>query len=58
MGSLETDSIELDVYKKERTNHRKIYIAFMAALAQMVEQLICNHQVGGSIPPGGTITRV
>ena len=25
-----------------------------AAVAQQVEQLICNHQVGGSIPSGGT----
>ena len=25
-----------------------------AAVAQQVEQLICNHQVGGSIPAGGT----
>ena len=26
-----------------------------AAVAQQVEQLICNHQVGGSIPSGGTM---
>ena len=25
-----------------------------AAVAQQAEQLICNHQVGGSIPSGGT----
>ena len=26
-----------------------------AAVAQQAEQLICNHQVGGSIPSGGTM---
>jgi hypothetical protein len=26
-----------------------------AGLAQLVEQLICNHQVAGSIPAAGTI---
>jgi hypothetical protein len=26
-----------------------------AGLAQLVEQLICNHQVGSSSPPAGTI---
>ena len=28
---------------------------FIATLAQLVEQLICNHQVVGSIPTGGSI---
>ena len=27
-----------------------------AGLAQLVEQLICNHQVAGSIPAAGTIS--
>jgi hypothetical protein len=29
-----------------------------AEVAQMVEQLICNHQVGGSIPLFGTTLRL
>jgi hypothetical protein len=28
-----------------------------AGIAQLVEQLICNHQVAGSIPAAGTIPR-
>ncbi len=28
---------------------------FSAALAHLVEQLICNHQVAGSSPASGTI---
>lgn len=27
-----------------------------AALAQLVEQLLCKHQVSGSIPEGGSIS--
>ena len=32
---------------------RKTFVA-AAAVAQQVEQLICNQKVGGSIPSGGT----
>ena len=39
--------------KKRYTFKRKSYVA-AAAVAQQVEQLICNQKVGGSIPSGGT----
>ena len=39
--------------KKRYTFKRKSFVA-AAAVAQQVEQLICNQQVGGSIPSGGT----
>lgn len=28
--------------------------SFIAAIAQLIEQVICNHQVGGLSPSGGT----
>ena len=39
--------------KKRYTFERKTFVA-AAAVAQQVEQLICNQKVGGSIPSGGT----
>ena len=39
--------------KKRYTFKRKTFVA-AAAVAQQVEQLICNQKVGGSIPSGGT----
>ena len=39
--------------KKRYTFKRKPFVA-AAAVAQQVEQLICNQKVGGSIPSGGT----
>ena len=39
--------------KKRYTFKRKSFVA-AAAVAQQVEQLICNQKVGGSIPSGGT----
>ena len=39
--------------KKRFTFERKTFVA-AAAVAQQVEQLICNQKVGGSIPSGGT----
>ena len=39
--------------KKRYTFERKTLVA-AAAVAQQVEQLICNQKVGGSIPSGGT----
>ena len=39
--------------KKRYTFERKTFVA-VAAVAQQVEQLICNQKVGGSIPSGGT----
>ena len=39
--------------KKRYTFERKSFVA-AAAVAQQVEQLICNQKVGGSIPSGGT----
>ena len=39
--------------KKKYTFERKTFVA-AAAVAQQVEQLICNQKVGGSIPSGGT----
>ena len=39
--------------KKRYTFERKPFVA-SAAVAQQVEQLICNQKVGGSIPSGGT----
>ena len=39
--------------KKRYTFMRKSFVA-AAAVAQQVEQLICNQKVGGSIPSGGT----
>ena len=39
--------------KKRYTFERKTFVA-SAAVAQQVEQLICNQKVGGSIPSGGT----
>ena len=39
--------------KKGYTFERKTFVA-AAAVAQQVEQLICNQKVGGSIPSGGT----
>ena len=39
--------------KKRYTFERKTFVA-AAAVAQQVEQLICNQKVGGSIPFGGT----
>ena len=39
--------------KKRYTFKRKTFVA-AAAVAQQVEQLICNQKVGGSIPAGGT----
>ena len=39
--------------KKRYTFERKTFVA-TAAVAQQVEQLICNQKVGGSIPSGGT----
>ena len=38
---------------KRYTFERKTFVA-AAAVAQQVEQLICNQKVGGSIPSGGT----
>ena len=32
-------------------------LLILAAIAQMVERLICNQDVRGSIPRGGTITK-
>ena len=51
-------SLGLKVYskgkiKKRYTFERKTFVA-AAAVAQQVEQLICNQKVGGSIPSGGT----
>lgn len=40
--------------KKRYTFERKTFVA-AAAVAQQVEQLICNQKVGGSIPSGGTM---
>ena len=34
--------------------HHHKTIKDCAGLAQLVEQLICNHQVGSSSPPAGT----
>ena len=39
--------------KKRYKFKRKTFVA-AAAVAQQVEQLICNQKVGGSIPSGGT----
>ena len=39
--------------KKRYTFERNTFVA-AAAVAQQVEQLICNQKVGGSIPSGGT----
>ena len=39
--------------KKRYIFKRKTFVA-AAAVAQQVEQLICNQKVGGSIPSGGT----
>ena len=39
--------------KKRYTFERKTFVA-AAAVAQQVEQLICNQKGGGSIPSGGT----
>ena len=39
--------------KKRYNFKRKTFVA-AAAVAQQVEQLICNQKVGGSIPSGGT----
>ena len=39
--------------KKRYTFERKTFVP-AAAVAQQVEQLICNQKVGGSIPSGGT----
>ena len=39
--------------KKRYTFKRKTFVA-AAAVAQQVEQLICNQKVGGLIPSGGT----
>ena len=39
--------------KKRYTFKRKSFVA-AAAVAQQVEQLICNQKGGGSIPSGGT----
>ena len=39
--------------KKRSTFERKPFVA-AAAVAQQVEQLICNQKGGGSIPSGGT----
>ena len=39
--------------KKRYTFERKTFVA-TAAVAQQVEQLICNQKGGGSIPSGGT----
>ena len=39
--------------KKRYTFERKTFVA-AGAVAQQVEQLICNQKVGGSIPSGGT----
>ena len=39
--------------KKRYTFTRNSFVA-AAAVAQQVEQLICNQKVGGSIPSGGT----
>ena len=39
--------------KKRYTFERKTFVA-AAAVAQQVQQLICNQKVGGSIPSGGT----
>ena len=39
--------------KKRYPFERKTFVA-AAAVAQQVEQLICNQKVGGSIPSGGT----
>ena len=39
--------------KNRYTFERKTFVA-AAAVAQQVEQLICNQKVGGSIPSGGT----
>ena len=41
--------------KKRYTFERKTFVA-AAAVAQQVEQLICNHQVVSSIPTRGTTT--
>ena len=41
--------------KKRYKFKRKTFVA-AAAVAQQVEQLICNQKVGGSIPSGGTKT--
>jgi tryptophan 2,3-dioxygenase len=34
-----------------------IFLGWCAAIAQLVEQLICNHQVRGSSPCCGTILK-
>ena len=39
--------------KKRYKFKRKTFVA-AAAVAQQVEQLICNQKVGGSLPSGGT----
>ena len=40
--------------KKERYFSKIPYTSNSARIAQLVEQLICNHQVGGSNPSAGS----
>ena len=44
-----------EIYK---VSNIKIVFKEIGGLAQLVEQLICNHQVRGSSPRGGTIIRI
>ena len=52
-------SLGIDPDRKINKNNFRVIpnwweVGKSAAVAQQVEQLICNHQVGGSIPSGGT----
>ena len=40
---------------REQFFHRQSECIDYASVAQLVEQLICNQQVAGSIPVGGSI---
>ena len=53
-------SLGIDPDRKINKNNFRVIpnwweVGKSAAVAQQVEQLICNHQVGGSIPSGGTM---
>ncbi len=51
------DRVHIALYKLAPSGKLSSFLELVqhfAAIAQLVEQLICNHQVPGSTPGGGT----
>ncbi len=46
-------ALRVDVKQTDTYNARPVFLSHHAGVAQLVEQLICNQQVAGSIPIAG-----